>query len=223
MAFSRLPQELRDLIFALLDWQSLLLFSHSSKQFRSFTEDVMYQDLSFEVHNARQTRRVLLLLIARPDLAKRIRSVSFAPKDEWTSTSNIAPDSWAELQDSLEPIRAAMKNALVSSSDNGIHSMQWLSGVLSSAEDSNGRCAVATFSLIANVAIELQSISFKLVSSELGGRLCQVMNLARPGLFSKLRFLKFDTKAELSVKIIPSLEVLDITGSGRLNMRLTGE
>jgi hypothetical protein len=183
----------------------------------------MYQDLNFEDHGARQIRRMLLLLIARPDLANRIRSVSFAPKDQWTSTSNIAPASWAELQDSLEPIQAAMNNALVSSSDNAMQSMQWFSGVLSSAEDSDRRCAVATFSLIASMAIDLQSISFELVSSELGGRLCQVMNLARPGLFSKLRFLKFDTKAELSVKIILSLEVLDITGSWQLNMRLTGE
>jgi hypothetical protein len=80
MAFFRLSQELRDLIFALLDRQSLLLFSRSSKQFRSFAEDFMYQVLSFEDHSARQIRRMLLLFIARPDLAKRIRSVSFAPK-----------------------------------------------------------------------------------------------------------------------------------------------
>lgn len=223
MAFPNLPKELRALVFALLDRESLLRFSRTSKDFRGFAEEYMYQDLSFENHNAKRIRRMLLLLLARPELVENIRSVSFGPRSTWSFLESIAPDSWDELQGRFGAIQAAVSNTLAASSDNAQHSMLWLSSIISSADNMDKRCASATFSLIASIAKQLQSISFTLHDSDVGAILYEIINSARTDCFSELRFLRYETHAKLSVRIIPSLEVLDINGSSRLDMRLMGK
>lgn len=183
----------------------------------------MYQDLSFEDHDAKRIRRVLLLLLARPELAENIRSVSFGPRGAWSSLDSIAPDSWDELQCRFGAIQAAVSNTLATSRDNAQHSMLWLSGIISSADRLDRSCASATFSLIASIAKHLQSISYALHDSDVGAVLYEIVDSARPARFSELRFLRYETMAKLSVRIFPSLEVLDIKGSSKLDMCLIGE
>jgi hypothetical protein len=131
MAFFSLPIELCELIFDLLDRESLSRFSRTTKTLRSIAEPVLYRRLSFENHNARQIRLVLLLLIVRPELAQHIQSVSLVSKNTQTVTPNIPAESWAELRGCLEDIRVAIDYTLAFSSGSAERSMQWLSSLLS--------------------------------------------------------------------------------------------
>ncbi|EMD89711.1 hypothetical protein COCC4DRAFT_125459 [Bipolaris maydis ATCC 48331] len=137
MSFSKLSTELDTKILEYLhdDRSSLSAMSMVSKYFRRITEPILYRDLCFPQMTTNQMKKLLTIVLSRPQLAKHVRSLTMVPERESSfngtdcTPSEEDMEAWNRLHEANHPALLTLSEKLETFSLSPQFVQDWFSPI----------------------------------------------------------------------------------------------